>query len=113
MMKRTWTKVGEEYTQDKHTEITGMIDRLKWQSIPCDMAAGPGLAIKEAIKKFRIPKVTSVACSNEMAPYGLESIEGNYKNGRVRIYLVDDGVSLTPICTDLFEVEKKTGVALG
>ena len=69
------------------------------------MGMGPGMAIKEAIKTFKIPKVSRIATSNEMAPYGLLAVEGNYKNGRGHIFMFDDGLSVTPICTDLYSKE--------
>jgi hypothetical protein len=106
-MIRTWTKIGEEYSRDNQERIAGMIERLQWRSLLCQMGMMPGEAIKTAIKAFHIPKVSLVANSPEMAPLGLLAIEGNYKNGRARIYLVDDGVSLTPICSDHYEIEKK------
>jgi hypothetical protein len=104
-LKRNWTKVGEEYTRDKQGDITAMIERMEWRTLPCEMGLGPGMAIKEAIKTFKIPKVSQVATSNEMAPYGLLAVEGHYKDGRGRIFLVDDGLSVTPICTDFYTKE--------
>ncbi len=105
-MKRTWTEVGEEYTRDKQGDIAAMIERMEWHTLPCEMGMGPGIAIKEAIKAFKIPKVSRVATSNEMAPYGLLAVEGNYKNDRGQIFMVDDGLSVTPICTDLYSKEE-------
>ena len=107
-MKRTWTEVGEEYTRGKQGDIAAMIERMDWRTLPCEMGLGPGMAIKEAIKSFKIPKVSCVATSNEMAPYGLLAVEGNYKNGRGQIFMVDDGLSVTPICTDLYAKEEVT-----
>jgi hypothetical protein len=107
-MKRTWTEVGEEYTRDKQEVIAAMIERIMWRALPCEMGMGPGMAIKKAIKAFKIPRPSRIATSNEMAPYGLIAVEGNYKNGRAHIFLVDDGVSVTPICTDFYAKEEAT-----
>ena len=104
-MNRTWTEVGEEYTRDKQGDIAAMIERMEWRTLPCEMGMGPGIAIKEAIKDFKIPKVSRVATSNELAPYGLLGVEGNYRNGRGQIFMVDDGLSVTPICTDFYSKE--------
>ena len=101
-MKRTWTEIGQEYTLDKKEVIAAMIERMDWRTLPCEMGMGPGMAIKEAIKDFKIPKPSRVAMSNEMAPYGLIAVEGNYKNGRAQIFMVDDGVSVTPICSNFY-----------
>ena len=99
-MKRTWTEVGKEHTEDHQEEIAGMIERLNWQSIPCEMAMAPGEAIKAVIKELRIPKVSHVASSHEMAPYGLLGIKAHYKNGDANIYLVDEGSSTVVIASD-------------
>ena len=107
-MKRTWTEVGEKYTRDKQGDIAAMIERMEWRTLPCEMGMGPGMAIKEAIKDFKIPKVSRVATSNELAPYGLLAVEGNYKNGRGQIFMVDDGLSVTPLCTDFYSKEEVT-----
>jgi hypothetical protein len=48
-----------------------------------------------------------------MAPLGLLAIEGNYKNGRARIYLVDDGVSVTPVATDFDSASGEDPGAIG
>ena len=107
-MKRTWTEVGEKYTRGKQGDIAVMVERMEWRTLPCEMGMGPGMAIKEAIKAFKIPKVSRVATSNEMAPYGLLAVEGHYKNGRAQVLMVDDGVSITPICSDLYSKEEDT-----
>jgi hypothetical protein len=107
-LKRTWTEVGVEYTRDKQRDIAAMIERMEWRTLPCEMGMGPGMAIKEAIKAFKIPRPSRVATSNEMATYSLIAVEGNYKNGRAQIFMVDDGVSVTPICTDFYAKEEVT-----
>lgn len=101
-MQRTWTKVGEEYSKGKQEQIAEFIKRLEWQTLPCEMGMMPGDGIKAAIAKFRIPHVSQVAVSSEMAPLGLYAVEGKYKNGRARLYMVDAGTEITPIATDFF-----------
>lgn len=107
-MQRTWTKVGVEFTQNKQERIAEAIKGLEWCPIPCEMGMMPGEAIKTAIRQLKIPRVSKVACSHELAPYGLVAIEGNYKNGRGRVYLVDSGVDITPIVLDFFPSSIKT-----
>ena len=104
-MQRTWTKVGVEFTQNKQDHISEIIKRLEWHPLPCEMGMMPGEGIKAAIRQLKIPKVSRVACSHELAPLGLLAIEGNYKNGRGRVYLVDSGTEVTPIVTDFFPGE--------
>ena len=105
-MPRTWTKVGEEYSKGKQEQITAFIGRLEWQTLHCEMGMMPGEGIKAAIAKFRIPHVSLVAVSSEMAPLGLYAVEGNYKNGRARLYLVDSGTEITPVATDFFPCDE-------
>ena len=99
-MQRTWTAVGQEHSDGKHDELGEMFERLEWREIPCTMAMMPGDAIKAAITQLRIPKVSHVACSNELAPYGLEGIIGHYRGGTVKIYLIDTGTEVLPLASD-------------
>jgi len=101
-MQRTWTQIGKEHTEGKETELAEMFERLNWESIPCDMAAMPGLAIKNTIKELHIPNVDYVAASHELAPYGLLGIKAHYKNGDATIYLVDEGCQTVVIASDFY-----------
>jgi len=116
-MERTFTQVGKPYSDGKEEELAGMFERLSWQSIPCTMGAMPGEAIKGAITELRIPKVDFVACSREMAPYGLLGIKGHYKNGDATIYMVDEGDKVVVLASDFFplpdETKEKGGEADG
>ena len=101
-MKRTFTEVGKEHSEGKEAELAGMFDRLDWQPIPCDMAAMPGLGIKEVIKQLHIPKVSHVASSHELAPYGLMGIRAHYKNGSAQIYMADEGTGIVILASDFW-----------
>lgn len=102
-MKRTFTEVGKEHSEGKEAELAGMFDRLDWQAIPCEMAAMPGMGIKEVIKQLHIPKVSHVASSHELAPYGLMGIKAHYKNGDATIYIVDEGTNCTILASDFYQ----------
>ena len=85
-MSMTWTKVGEKETRnaegdDLRPAIEAAIRRLPWQAVPCTLGMMPGMAIQEAVKAFRIPKVSHVAVSHELAPLGLYGVRGHYSNG--------------------------------
>lgn len=101
-MERNWTTTGKEYTEGKHDEMSAIFNRMQWREIPCSMGMMPGEAIKAAIRQLHIPKVSHVACSNELAPYGLEGITGHYKNGEARVYLIDTGTAIIPLATDFY-----------
>jgi hypothetical protein len=104
-VKRNWTQVGVNYSHGKRPMISKAIDHMKWQVVLCDMAFAPGEGIKVAIQQFKIPKVSQVAFSQELAPYGLLGIQGHYKNGVARIYILDAGERLIPICSDIYRKE--------
>lgn len=100
---RTWTQTGAELrsTPQAQARIERAIERLDWSVRPGDeVGMMPGLAISKLIREFRIPKVSACAISSDLAPYGLYGIEGNYKNGRARIYVVDRGADLLPVASD-------------
>ena len=101
-MKRTYTQTGKRYTEGKKTELNGMFKRLKWQAIPCEMAAMPGMGIKEVIKQLHIPKVSHVSASHELAPYGLMGIKAHYKNGDAIIYIIDTGCECIVLASDFY-----------
>lgn len=118
-MTRTWTEVGDEALDNSLRRESGRvldrraieiaIDKLDWEEVPeggsLTLGAMAGMAINATITEFRIPKVTRVAVSNRLAPYGFYGIEGNYKNGRALIYLLDTGTGVTPLASDFYEKE--------
>lgn len=128
--RRDWMNVGARYTTpERRQQVEQEIARLKWTTF-ADAKDGtlslpfcPGEAIKKAIRELRIPKVTAIAwtagtgkrtrpaCLNfpgrtgdEDGEYpGLYGIEGNYKNGRVRLYVADNGTEILPVAVDFWE----------
>ena len=101
-----WMKTGAEHTKDRHEQVEEIISRMEWDShyIGKQIAMMPALAIQAAIKEFRIPRVSAVSYNcHEFAPFGLYGIEGNYTNGKVRIFIVDEGSHLVPICAYVWD----------
>ena len=109
LLQRDWMQVGIDHngTDEQKTRLAGMFDRLEWQEIGdgLTMAMGPGLAIKSAITELRMPKVTDVANSHELAPFGLIGIRAHYKNGRADAYICDEGSRLVVLAVDFYPVE--------
>ena len=101
-----WTTVGVEF--DKAT-VGRAIEGLHWIDPSGSVPMSPGLAIKKAIEEFQIPKVSQIAWESDSGvpgpdgPYDLLGIEGNYANGRVRIYIVDKGTVLIPVCSHVID----------
>lgn len=116
---RTWTGVGAEFFADARLEegkkpnrqrVERAIDGLKWQDAPegdhsIELPMAPGLAIRQAIKELRLPKVSRFAISIDLAPFGFYGIEANYRNGRARVYIVDQGSVLTTLASDFWPAE--------
>lgn len=112
---RTWTKIGEsvvgspidEGTILGHDMVTKAIERLDWHEIPkagnLEAPAMPGMGISKLIEELKIPRVSHVAWSSELAPYGFYGIKGHYSNGDADIYAIDSGTHLTTVCTDFVQ----------
>jgi hypothetical protein len=114
--RRDWTQVGKEAgysgTEEADAKISAAIERLQWLEVESnrEVPAMPGMAINEAIKQLRMPKVTHYAISNELAPYGFVGIRAHYINGTVQAYLVDAGDVVTPVCMDFEPVAEAATV---
>jgi len=109
-MKRNWTQTGRDHngTDEQKALLGGMFDRLEWQELypGMELPMMPGEAIKATIVELRLPKVSHVALSNEMAPYGLIAARAHYKNGTANVYLVDEGSQLVVLCSDFYPYPK-------
>lgn len=112
-LKTDWTEVGREYLQtpEDKEKVLSEAKRLQWKEIEEGLTVGlcPGSAIKNAIKELRIPKVDRIAIGGGFglskepeAAYGFYGIQGNYKNARVEIFILDDGCSCTPLFMQVY-----------
>jgi len=106
-MKRNWTTKGSKYndTSDKKVRLGLMFDSLEWHhaSVGMTMNMMSAEGIKEAINTLRIPNVSHVATSNEMAPYGFFAIRGHFSNGWADIYFCDEGSKLVVLASDFHQ----------
>ena len=109
-MKRTWTSASCKHTAtpDKKVLLARMFDSLEWHEVSdggvMGMKKANGVtvsaAMNVAIHELKIPRVSHVTTSNEMAPYGLLAIRGHFTNGWADIYLCDEGHQLVVLATD-------------
>jgi hypothetical protein len=101
-VKRTWTTVGAPLVKDA-AKMGRRLDRMSWFPVDETTEFGfmQGSAINTAVRELRIPKVGRVAIG-AFNRYTLIGIEGQYKNGRARVYLVDTGVELVPVASDFY-----------
>lgn len=106
---RSWTRIGAVYTLMYRKAIEKQITELAWQSEK-EAAMMPALGINECIKQLQLRKVSQFATNGyvemvingERGYYSIYGIECNYKNGRARIYVLDTGTGLTPLCSDFW-----------
>lgn len=84
---------------------------LTWIDIPVpSLPFSQGYAIKEVINQFKLPatKIAYDGCLSRMstersASYGFYGIEASYNDGTtIRLYIVDDGVSILPVFVDVY-----------
>lgn len=105
-MERTWTNVGKEYnsTPEQRKKLSAIFEALEWETIPKGGSLSwpmmPALALDKVIKELPLPKVSAVAMSHEMAPYGLVAARAKYKNGIAEVYIVDEGTAITVLASD-------------
>ncbi len=103
--REDWLSVGREEWAGTQDRIRAAAAALEWRLLPVeDAPAMPGLGIKAAIEQLRLPRVSRVAWSSELAPYGFYGIEANYRNGRVQVFIVDRGTECLPVVSYFWKV---------
>jgi len=107
-----WTEIGksrgQSETKEQRDRIRGAMKVMDWLEIPTDgasleMAFMPGEGIKAAMRQLRLPDVSHVATSNELAPYGFLGVRTHYKNADVDVFIVDRGSDMFPVCMAVTE----------
>ena len=101
-----WLKVGKSHSEGHENKIIKIISRMEWDFdfVGKDLPMGPALCIKETIKQLKLPKVSAISYScNELAPYGFYGVEANYKNSKIRIFVVDEGSETVPVCVFVWD----------
>ncbi len=103
MSLRHWTDIGTPNVEalGGQAQISAAIERIVWHPVGTPAPFSQGYAIRAAIQEFRMPRVTQWGDTHALAPYGLLGVEALYRNGRVRLYLLDTGSDAVPLCTDL------------
>jgi hypothetical protein len=113
--QQNWTKTGEEFIGKPvdpaewpglilaRDMVVKAIENLKWEEVPntgLEMDIGSAMAIEAAIRDYKIPRVSHVATSNDLAPWGFYGIRGHYTNGVAEIYIMDMGSQLATVRSD-------------
>lgn len=116
-MERTWTTVAERNVErvGGRDAIEAKIAGLDWRDAKADGTVGAfqGAAINACIAELGLPRVSAYAVDAFEIPGdadhdgfypGFYGIECTYANGRARVYVLDTGTEVTPVCSD-FPVE--------
>ena len=100
-----WIGVGKDHWEGNKDKLRRIIAAVDWQvlKVGMTMAMMPGDAINTLIREFKIPKVSHVCDSHELAPFGLVGVRGHYKNADVDIFAVDEGTHISPLCAVVTE----------
>lgn len=118
-MTRTWTQSGARYsTPERRPQVERAIEGLTWQSFVPGMSLPfmSGESIKATIVELSLPRVSALAwdgglsfpAPNDESEYpGLYGIETNFANGRARVYVVDAGTEIVPVCSDFWPNESE------
>lgn len=108
-MERTWTTKGE-VLGNVRPQIEAAIDRIDWRELVGEWPMAPGEAIKAVIKQVRIPNADQAGISTGLIScrYALYGIQGHYRNGRARAYVVDRGSDLVIVASDFWANEPAT-----
>lgn len=106
---RDWLSIGLRF-EAQRDQVEAAIDGLRWQTEK-STAMVPGLAINALIREFRLPKVSRYAVNGTiqapdppegLATYSVYGVEASFSNGRARLYVVDTGSELVPVCADFW-----------
>ena len=106
-MKRDYTQVGAKLLE--HKDIDTAIQTLEFVPYkPGDsLPFSQGMAIQAVIDGCKVPRVSAFAVHGYVGKgqytYGFYGIQAHYKNADVRIYVVDDGLSVVPVAMDVEE----------
>ena len=98
-----WFEVGKEHWDGNQERIKAICSAVEWIEPPCTLGFMQGECINTCIKEFKIPKVSHVAVSHELAPFGLCGIRGHYKNADVDFFVVDEGTHISSLCAFVSE----------
>ena len=100
-MKRDYIEIAKDIYSKEQID-TGIETIDEWQDMEQNksLAFSQGFAVNEAVRQFKIPKVSHVAQYGMICGHGLIGIRAHYKNGMAQIYLADNGTACIPVAVD-------------
>jgi len=105
-MKIDWFQVGRDHWEGNQDKIEQICRGVDWIKPPCTMPFMPGECISTLIAEFKIPNVSHVCYSHELAPFSLVGIRARYKNADVDFFAVDEGSHVSSLCAFVTEREE-------
>lgn len=108
-MERTWTTTGEQLGKVR-PQLEAAIEKIVWRELIGDWPMAPGEAIKAVIRQVGIPNADQAGISESLISgrYALYGIQGTWRNGRGRVYVVDRGHDLVVVASDFWTNEPAT-----
>lgn len=111
---RTWASDDKQFTYEhgQRFAISRAIGNLTWHPFRTrmKMPVVHRVTIRETIKKMQIPGITALAWNGVyLDSFVILGIEGNYSNGRARIYVLDHEGKAIVLCSDLWTPEPFAG----
>lgn len=99
-MNLVWMRTGKRFTNstNKRTRIISAIRGMVWHEVKdgLSLPMSPGLGIEALIKELRLPRVSDVAYSHDLAPYSLLGVRTHYKKISIELFAVDTGTGIKP-----------------
>ena len=109
-MRRDYTKIGEREGFTREAVDRGIETVTEWEPPSGRLPMMQGMAIREFIKSFRVPKVSYVAVFGSIRSgagdeLGLYGIKAHYKTEDVTFYIADSGTHITPVAADISDAQ--------
>jgi len=106
-MQRDYTNIGaEKYTQE---EIDTAIVTTKWETFrKTNLPFCQGESLKAVIQQCKVPlsKITRMSLHGVIkGSHGFYSLDVDYKNARVQLYIADNGCSSCVVAADVWNKE--------
>ena len=107
---RSWTTVATHYTDNKRDQLAALFADLRWEAFPSTSSFSVGHLAKIFISTLKTPLPLEIAVSHQLAPYGLVGLHIPYKNGRAKVYILDQGDTALILASDFWPTPEHTSL---
>jgi len=96
-----------EHRPISRERVERAIPKLDWIAPEGSGPMSPVMAIQACVEQMELPKVSAIAYRGKdghvgFHNYSLYGVEANYKDARIRVYVMDRGHDVVPLCVDVF-----------